>query len=49
MLWRAAKAGWLCHAERGRCEVPVWCEHLTAYVDVGQKLLFYAVCAAPSA
>ena len=26
-------------------EVPVKCEHLTAYVDVQQKLLFYAVCA----
>jgi len=30
---------------RGRGEVPVKCEHLTAYVDVQQKLLFYAVCA----
>ncbi len=25
--------------------MPVRCEHLTSYVDVGQKLLFYAVCA----
>jgi len=30
---------------RRRGEVPVKCEHLTAYVDVQQKLLFYAVCA----
>ena len=30
---------------RKRGELPVKCEHLTAYVDLQQKLLFYAVCA----
>ena len=30
---------------RQRGKVPVKCEHLTAFIDVGQKVLFYAVAA----